>query len=449
MTRVLIQGGCVLSLHPRTGNHHQADVLVEDDKIAEIGPELRARDAEVIDASNAIVMPGFVDTHRHAWQSLHRGLGDADGAPGLATQHGAHYSPDDVYAATLVGLLGAAEAGITSMVHWFELGADDRLVAAALEAHADAGLRTVLVLADSQGGDASGAWAAGLRRRAADAAHPLVTLGAGTRDLNSGDLDRVSRDWALARDLGLRIHAHAGRNASDRGVVADLATRGVLGTDVTLVHCSHLGDAELDAIAASGVAVSLTPASDMAAGLPPLPVQKLIDRGIRPGLGVDVDRFGPGDMFAQIRSVISLQHATHFELKLAGKAGLPRLLTTREVIRYGTTDGARAVGLGEVTGSLAPGMQADIIVLRTDRPNIFPINDPIGAVVWGMDTSNLDWVLVAGRLIMRDGVLQADLGRARELATAARQRLSAAIGLPTAAALPAGGPAATTSGEPR
>lgn len=448
MTRVIIQGGCVLSLHPRTGNHHQADVLIEDDKIAEIGPGLRGRDAEVIDASNAIVMPGFVDTHRHAWQSLHRGLGDADGAPGPATQPGAaHYSPDDVYAATLVGLLGAAEAGITSIVHWFELGADDRLIAAALEAHADAGLRTVFVLADSPEGDSSGSWAAGLRRRAADAAHPLVTLGAGARDLNSGDLDRVSRDWALARELGLRIHAHAGRNASDRGVVADLASRGVLGADVTLVHCSHLGDPDLDAIAASGVAVSLTPASDMAAGRPPLPVQKLIDRGIRPGLGVD--QFGPGDMFAQIRSVISLQHATHFELKLAGKAGLPRLLTTREVIRYGTTDGARAVGLGEVTGSLAPGMQADIIVLRTDRPNIFPINDPIGAVVWGMDTSNLDWVLVAGRPIMRDGMLQADLGRARELATAARQRLSAAIGLPTAAVLPAGGPAATTSGEPR
>jgi 5-methylthioadenosine/S-adenosylhomocysteine deaminase len=444
MTRVLIQGGCVLSLHPRTGNHHQADVLVEDDKIAEIGPGVRARDAEVIDARNAIVMPGFVDTHRHAWQSLHRGLGDADGP---ATQHAAHYSPDDVYAATLVGLLGAAEAGITSMVHWFELGADDRLVAAALEAHADSGLRTVLVLADSPGGDASGAWAAGLRRRATEAVQPLVTVAAGAHDLNAGDLDQVSRDWALARELGLRIHAHAGRNASDRGMVADLAARGVLGADITLVHCSHLGDADLDAIAASGVAVSLTPASEMASGIPPLPVQKLIDRGIRPGLGVDVDRVGPGDMFAQIRSVISLQHATHFELKLAGKAGLPRLLTTREVIRYGTTDGAQAVGLGEVTGSLAPGMQADIVVLRTDRPNIFPINDPIGAVVWGMDTSNLDWVLVAGRPVMRDGVLQADLDRAREVATAARQRLSAAIGPPAAAA--AGGPAPTTSGEPR
>jgi cytosine/adenosine deaminase-related metal-dependent hydrolase len=105
---------------------------------------------------------------------------------------------------------------------------------------------------------------------------------------------------------------------------------------------------------------------------------------------------------------------------------LPKLLTTREVIRYGTIDGARAIGLGEVTGSLTPGKQADVVVLRTDRPNIYPINDPIGAVVWGMDTSNVDWVFVAGRPMMRAGILEADVERARDLAAGAHQRLSRA-----------------------
>ena len=114
-----------------------------------------------------------------------------------------------------------------------------------------------------------------------------------------------------------------------------------------------------------------------------------------------------------MRATISLQHATVFDLKLAGKAGLPRLMSTRDVIRYATVDGARVAGLGRVTGSLEPGMQADVIVLRTDRPNVFPINDPIGAVVWGMDTSNVDWVFVGGRVLMRDGVLEADVQRAR------------------------------------
>jgi cytosine/adenosine deaminase-related metal-dependent hydrolase len=92
-----------------------------------------------------------------------------------------------------------------------------------------------------------------------------------------------------------------------------------------------------------------------------------------------------------------------------------------------------------VTGSLEPGMQADIIVLRTDRPNIFPINDPIGAVVWGMDTSNVDRVFVGGRALLRDGVLEADLDRARRVATEARDRVAAAAGLVVGVAAGGGG----------
>jgi cytosine/adenosine deaminase-related metal-dependent hydrolase len=207
-------------------------------------------------------------------------------------------------------------------------------------------------------------------------------------------------------------------------VISHLAERGLLGADVTVVHCSGLDDADLDAIAASGASVSLAPSSEMAGGLGSPPVQQLIDRNIRPGLGVGDERVTPGDLFAQMRATISLQHATVFDRKLAGKAGLPRLMSTRDVIRHATVDGARAAGLRQVTGSLEPGRQADIVMLRTDRPNIFPINDPIGAVVWGMDTSNVDWVFVAGRPLMRGGALEADVQRARTLAKDARQRVA-------------------------
>jgi cytosine/adenosine deaminase-related metal-dependent hydrolase len=167
----------------------------------------------------------------------------------------------------------------------------------------------------------------------------------------------------------------------------------------------------------------------MAGGLGSPPLQELIDRHVRPGLAVDDERIAPGDLFAQMRATISLQHATAFDRKLAGKAGVPRLMSTRDVIRYATVDGARAAGVGAITGSLEPGKRADLIVLRTDRPNVFPINDPIGAVVWGMDTSNVDAVLVDGRVLMRDGVLQADVQRARDLATAAHRRVLDATAL--------------------
>jgi cytosine/adenosine deaminase-related metal-dependent hydrolase len=164
----------------------------------------------------------------------------------------------------------------------------------------------------------------------------------------------------------------------------------------------------------------------MAGGQGSPPLQELIDHDIRPGLGIDDERVAPGDMFAQMRATISLQHATVFDRKLAGKAGVPKLMTTRDVIRSATVEGARAAGLQGVAGSLQPGMCGDVVVLRADRPNIFPINDPIGAVVWGMDTSNIDMVIAGGRTLMRDGVLDADVARARRLATSAGERVAAA-----------------------
>jgi cytosine/adenosine deaminase-related metal-dependent hydrolase len=410
--KVLIKGGTVLSLDRALGNMIAADILIEDGIISEVGPSLRARNADVVDASETIVMPGFVDAHRQLWQSLTRNLGTAS----VANASG-HYSPDDVYAATLVGLLQALAAGITTVVDWCDISDDVAHREAALSAHADSGARTVFVPSTSLPDGAA--------TRSAD-----VTVACASPDVVEAELDAVAARWALARAEGLRIHARAGTEVS-RGEVAELGRRGVLGPDVTLSHCTRLSDSDFDAIAASSTAVALTPASDMAGGLGPPPMQQLIDRGIRPGLGVGDESLTPGDVFAQMRAVISVQHATSFELKLAGKGGVPNLLDTRDVIRYATIEGARVAGLSTITGSLNPGKRADVIVLRADRPNVAPVNDPIGAVVWGMDTSNVDWVFVGGTALVEHGELTADVARARVLALAAQQHVTAAAALLT------------------
>jgi 5-methylthioadenosine/S-adenosylhomocysteine deaminase len=417
----------------KAANLARGDVLIDGGLIAEVGSGLRARDAEHVDASETVVMPGFVDTHRHAWKSLFRNLGDrasSGDTRGPTVDVGGHYEADDVYAATLIGLLGAAEAGITTVVDWSDIPSENGLVDAALQAHTDSGLRTVFAHAAPSGAEGhEAAVTKQLVGRLSDAAGPSTSIASGSALPRSKDLGAVREEWRIARDLGLRIHAHAGIQSSGPGGISAAAAQGLLGEDVTLLHHVELHDADLDAIASSGASVSVAPSSEMAGSFGSPPIQRLIDRDIRPGLGVDDERLAPGDLFAQMRATISLQHATVFDRKLAGKAGLPRLMSTRDVIRYATVDGARVAGLAGTTGSLEPGMQADLIVLRTDRPNVFPINDPIGAVVWGMDTSNVDWVFVAGRVVMRDGVLQADVGRARSLAAAALRRVADAAGL--------------------
>ena len=405
-TKFLLKGGCVLTLGSRTANFLEADVLIDDDRIAEVGPGLRARDAEHVDAADTIVMPGFVDAHRHTWKAMFHNS--------EAASSEAHLEPDDVYAATLVGLLGAIEAGITTVVDW----ADHRFPEAALEAHRDAGLRTVLAVPSGEP----------FSRSEPSPPRAAVIPPTGGETLVAHGSDDAST-WAQAREAGLRIHAHA----RSGGIVARWKEDGHFGPDVTLIHCSHASDADLDAAAATKTSLVLTPVSEMSQESVTPPIQRIISRGLRPGLGVDSAETAPGDLFAQMRAVISLQHATVFDLKLAGKAGLPHLMTTREVIRYGTVDGARAIGLGSVTGSLEAGKQADLIMLRADRPNIAPINDPIGAVVWGMDTSNVDWVFVSGRPLMRGGTLTADQGRARDLAHRALDRIGNSTGALTTA----------------
>jgi cytosine/adenosine deaminase-related metal-dependent hydrolase len=426
-SRTLIRGGTVLTLGARTPNFDSADVLIEGGRVAEIGPGLRARDAEVVDATNTIVMPGFVDVHRHTWQSLFRNLdGTATGdtlTP--ADRLGPHYRAEDAYAGTLIGLLGSIEAGITTVVDLsdIQMGAD--FAEAVLQAHSDAGVRTVFVPASppwgSQTEDSS------LLAEAVSLASSRGVAAAVGASSPAG-VESAEREWQLARERGWRIHVHAGARPREAGQVLRPAQLGRLGPDVTLVHCSYLEESDLDAIASARAEVCLTPATEMTGGATP-PVQALLDRGIRPGLGTDRHGMSPGDMFAQMRSVISLQHARMFDLKLAGKASLPQLMNTRDVIRFATIDGARAAGLADTSGSIEPGKAADLILLRTDRPNIHPVNDPIGAVVWGMDTSNIHWVFVGGKPVLREGALQIDVGRAVRLANAARDRILEQSGL--------------------
>ncbi len=429
--KLLIRGGAVLTLGERTPNHDEADILIEDGLVVDIARTIRARDADVVDAGAAVVMPGFVDAHRHAWRTLLRQAGGNDPARAqeLVGEVGPRLTPDDVYAATLLSLLNAAHFGITTVVDVADVQVDHTFAEATLQAHTDAGVRTVLVHTAPTWHDQGGATASLEQLARPDASLPArVRLAYGHPGTTLDAVTRPEDAWPRARELGLRIHAHAGLDEADRGVVARLGAAGLLGDDVTLAHCCALGDDDFDALARHDVGVAITPSSEMAQSLGSPPLQHLLDRRIRPGLGTDDATIAPGDGFAPMRAAQSLQHARVFDLKLAGKAGLPDMMTTRDVIRYATSAGARAVGMADVAGSIEVGRPADLIVLRADLVNIAPVNDPIGAVVWGMDPANVDTVIADGRPVVRDGELIADAADVRARVDAAVARLEHAVG---------------------
>ena len=440
LNRTLLQNGCVITVDKELGNFRRADVLIEGTKIAAIGPDLGAVDAEVIDASNMIVMPGFIDTHRHLWEGILRNIGVDYPIEGevsylafVLNVLAPVYRPEDVYAGNLISTLGAINAGVTTILDWSHIQASPQHTDMAISALKDSGMRAVFAYGPG--------WYEALKpehpewfKRAAkqyfSSKDQLLTLGMAPPGPEFSSIDDVKAHWQLARDCDAHITVHVGVGSFGKhGKVAEVGRAGVLGPDTTYIHCTTLSDEEIQMIVDTGGTVSLASPVEMMMGHGMPPTQRFLDRGLRPSLSVDVETNVPSDMFTQMRSVIALQHALIFDQKLSGKENLSPFLTARDVLEFATIEGARANGLEDKVGTLTPGKEADIITLRTDQVNIVPVNDPIGAVVWGMDTSNVDSVFVAGKALKRNGqLLNVDLDRARRLAIESRDYVVAKSG---------------------
>jgi cytosine/adenosine deaminase-related metal-dependent hydrolase len=234
----------------------------------------------------------------------------------------------------------------------------------------------------------------------------LLTLALAPYGPEFTEFEVTKSHWKLARDVGARISVHVGVGTfGKRGKLEELGEAGLLGDDTTYIHCTTLNDTEIQMIVDTGGTVSLAAPVEMMMGHGMVPTQKFLDRGLRPSLSVDVETNVPGDMFTQMRTVLSLQRSLLFQRALAGEEDLPPFLTARDALEFATIEGARANGLDDKVGTLTPGKEADIIMLRIDRINVMPINDPIGAVVWGMDTGNVDSVFIAGKAMKRHGEL--------------------------------------------
>jgi len=438
--RILIQNGCVLTLDKKIGNFHKADVLIEGTKISAIGPNLSAADAEVIDAADMIVMPGFVDTHRHVWEGILRNIGtdvtlegEANSLTIIVNTLAPVFRPEDAYIGNLVGLYGALDAGITTILDWSHIQATRDHTDAVIKALDESGMRAVFAYGYPWWKDPDEhqeEWIREIAKKCFSTKDQLLTFALAPQGPEITSFEVAKAQWELARELDARISVHVGvGSAGQQGKLGRMGKAGLLKNDTTYIHCTTLSDDEIKMIVDTGGTVSLSSTSEMTMGYGMPPIQRFLNHGLRPSLSVDAETNMPNDMFTQMRSVNSLQHAMIFDRKLAGKRNLPPFMTSRDVIECATIEGARANGLLHKTGTLTPGKEADIIMLRTESPNILPVNDPISAVVWGMDTSNVDSVLVAGKALKRDGkLLNVDLDNLRSKAYESRDYVIAKSG---------------------
>jgi cytosine/adenosine deaminase-related metal-dependent hydrolase/ribose/xylose/arabinose/galactoside ABC-type transport system permease subunit len=407
--RKLIKGGMVLSLDPKIGDFVVGDILIEDDRILQVGPNLANGDVETIDATGMIVMPGFVDSHRHIWEGLLRTIGTDVPLEGrtsyitfvLRTLAPA-YRPEDAYAGNLVSALGAVDAGITTLLDWSHIQASPAHTDAVVQALKDSGMRAVFAYGFPWWGkweERQPSWFVRAATEHFSSKDQKLTLALAAPGPEFVDFEVARDHWKLARETDARLTAHVGVGTYGQDAkVQEMGEAGLLGPDTTYIHCTTLNDTEIQMIVDTGGTVSLATPVEMMMGHGMPPIQKFLDRGLRPSLSVDVETNVPADMFNQMRSILTLQRA------LAATQG-KEPVSMREVLEYATIEGARANGLESKVGTLTPGKQADVILLRTDRMNVTPLNDPVTAVVTSMDTGNVDTVLIAGRVMKQGGKL--------------------------------------------
>jgi 5-methylthioadenosine/S-adenosylhomocysteine deaminase len=419
--RILLKGGTVLTLDRNVGDFENADVLIEGKKIAAVQPNLKA-DAQIIDASNTIVMPGFIDTHHHQYQTILRGI-LADGPLRGPKSYFSEiqdiltpvFQPDDANISELVASLNQINAGVTTGVDVSQVSHTREHTDACIDGLLKAGRRTVFAYTQGVGPKMQHPQdIRRLRKQFFSSDDQLLTLAMGAFN------DTV---WAVAREVGAPIVIHFG---GDPGGLQKWAQAGLLRPDIEYIHCMGLNDAAWKLIADTGGKVSIATAIEMQMGHGMPPIQMALDHGIRPSLSVDVETNMTADMFTVMRSTFTLQRLLINERTAAGEKNVPRLLTSRDVLEMATVEGARVSHLDHKVGTLSPGKEADIIMLRTDTINVMPLNNAPGAIVTLMDTSNVDTVLIAGKVVKRNGKLVGvDLNRIRRTMEASRDAVLA------------------------
>src|SRR5213596_2682831 len=467
--RYIIRGGSVLSMDPKVGDFAQADVLVQGKKILAVGPNLHAGDADVIDARGRIVMPGFIDTHHHQFETALRSfltngilINDGSGTPSanptyfefILLTFAPVYRPEDVYISELFGGLAQLDDGVTTVHDVSQIHHSPQHSDAAIQALFDTGRRAAFGYFESAGAAIIGSNpgnqypndAVRIKKQWFSSTDQLVTM------IMGGEvyLPAYEKAWKIGRQLGLQVAAHILSPFSIRptldllaqGKGGDTGTLG-LGPDNLFIHMTGMSDLGWQAVKDHGVKVSVAfPIEmNMRHGIPP--IIKMQSLGMEPSLSSDVEVTMTPDFFTQMRVCMNMQRMVVNQMVLeqgdfyppnqypTPVAGTPALLTTRDVLRYATINGAKHLRLDTKTGSLTPGKEADIVILDATSINVAPLNNVPGAVVSLMDRTNVETVIVAGKVRKWKGkLLDVDLNNLRRQLENSRDDIFAAAKVP-------------------
>jgi 5-methylthioadenosine/S-adenosylhomocysteine deaminase len=379
------------------------DVHVRDGTIIAVAANVDAPGAQVIEGKGTICMPGFVDTHLHHWTSVLRPLMRQDDPkltyfPVTATC-GVVYTTEDSYRSVRLSLAQSLAAGITTTQNWAHNVRSPAHADAEMGAMRDTGIRGRFAYGNpALHPNDKTIDLADLARAKRDwvGRDGMLTLGINSRSVDNFNAatrgginaEMAKKEWGAARDLGLPITMHT----SGVGAIKTLNEAGLLGPDVQLVHPLGTNEEDRAALAKAGVSYSTSPTGE-AGRAADIQFVEMIEAGVRMSLSVDHTTTYDCNFFESMRAL----HVVNLH-----RFGNKNKTTMKRLVQLATIDGARDLGFGDKTGSLTPGKRADLILIRTTDGNLAPIGDPYDALVQLAQPSNVDMVVVDGRILRRN-----------------------------------------------
>ncbi|KAF7561498.1 hypothetical protein G7046_g2649 [Stylonectria norvegica] len=428
--KYIIKNATVVSVDTKIGTVSPCDVLIEDGLISDVGPNLQhTSEHQIIDGTDTIVSPGFVDTHRHVWQTQLRTMTTdyvlTDYLLSLRHTYGSCYTAHDAYMGNYCGALESLDNGTTCLIDHSHIMNSPEHADLAVKGLRDSNIRAVFCYGlypnpswegssmDKAREEKTPDWRLQDAQRVRETLFPnngpdeLVRFGFSTSEPEITPYEKVAEEVRYAKSLGAAVitaHNHSiGKFHAKNDLVRNLEKSGLLGPDILLSHCAYLDDEELDLIKKRHMGISSTPDTELQMGMGHPIAFKAKDHGCCASLGVDICSNSPADMFQQMR--VLLQAQRHLEYENNPKLAFSISRRCAEILEIATLGGAKAIGLEKTIGSITPGKRADLLITRCDSPRMVPVHDPVGALVLYANGSDIDMVFVDGKIVKSGGKL--------------------------------------------
>jgi 5-methylthioadenosine/S-adenosylhomocysteine deaminase len=408
---ILLRGAQVITMSAERPDAERLDILIEGDRIADVGEDIDTPDAEVVDLAGRIIIPGLINAHLHTWQTGLRGLAaDLTLPQYFARLHlglSRHYSPPDIHIATLAGALNQINCGTTTLGDWCHNNATPEHTDAAIEALQDSGIRAVFLH--------------GNLHLAHDVAHPLtevdrlldgparsrplLSVGMAIKGPQLSTPDVAVADLRAGQERGVVVSMH--HSTGEPAPAWDAVGKaGLFGPRTNVVHGEGLTEAWIIRLIDAGVTFTVTPENELGQGHGQPITGQLLRGGAAPSLGTDTETVVSGDILTSARIALAhqrgLDHSHHRQT--TGMIAATPSITSKQALSWATVEGARALGLADQVGRIEAGLQADLVAVDARALNLWPTHDPIAEALHA-NLANIEAVMIAGRWRKRDHAL--------------------------------------------